>query len=145
VVAEIDALGRRTDYKYDDSGRLISVTLPQVQSTVPTLGLNEYTVTKYDPAQYHASGNTSISADGSTITLTGNEWSKINFDYTITADTILEFDFRSDVQAEIHAIGFDTDNDANDYRKFQLHGTQTATYAEHDYNDYTPGEGWKHY
>ncbi len=51
--------------------------------------------------------------DGDVLHMTGNTWKKIDPDYTVTPNTVLEFDFASSVEGEIHAIGFDTNNQLN--------------------------------
>ena len=66
-----------------------------------------------------------IEDGGSTLRIVGNGWKKIEFPYTITDDTILEFDFQSTAKGEIHGIGFDTDDSiSNPILVFQLYGTQ---------------------
>ena len=44
------------------------------------------------------------------LQIEGNGWKAIDFPYTVTEDTVLEFEFRSDAEGEIHGIGFDNDN-----------------------------------
>ncbi len=66
------------------------------------------------------------------VRLDDNVWKRYQIDYTVTADTILEFDFRSSNIPEIAAIGFDNDNNfANGNTQFFLYGQQTTgiTYA----------------
>ena len=85
-----------------------------------------------------------VEDDGSTLHITGNGWKKIDFPYTITEDTILEFDFRSDSQGEIHGIGFDTNNSISADTTFKLHGTQN--WGVSDYDNYNGDAGqWQHY
>jgi hypothetical protein len=62
--------------------------------------------------------------DGSTITLTGNIWRSIDFNYDVTTQTVLSFDFMSSVEGEIQAIGVDDDYQMKDSTLFQLFGTQ---------------------
>ncbi len=57
--------------------------------------------------------------DGDALHMTGNTWKKIDLAYTVTPNTVLEFDFASSVEGEIHAIGFDTNN--------QLSGDSTSS------------------
>ena len=83
-----------------------------------------------------------IEEGGTALHIVGNGWKKIYFPYTVTADTILEFDFQSTAEGEIHGIGFDTDNSANSDRVFKLHGTQG--WGIQTFNDYA-GESPKHY
>lgn len=70
-------------------------------------------------------GSVTVQDDGATLYLDGNRWRDIPFNYTVTANTVLEFDFRSTDEGEMHAIGFDNDdNQDNTKRAFMLHGTQ---------------------
>ena len=78
---------------------------------------------------------------GGVVTVTGNDevsftngspWKRLPFNYTITADTYLEFQFRSTFINEVSTIGFDNDqNFGNDNNRFWIYGTQTSgiTYA----------------
>lgn len=62
---------------------------------------------------------------GDDFTLSGNLWKRVFVDYTITADTVLEFEYASTIIPEISAIGFDNDNTFNnDNDRFFLYGTQ---------------------
>ncbi|HIF26287.1 MAG TPA: hypothetical protein EYG18_02355 [Micavibrio sp.] len=66
-----------------------------------------------------------LQADNFGFTLDDNMWKRIAFGETITADTILEFDFRSTNIPEIAGIGFDNDtNFGNSNDQFFLYGTQ---------------------
>jgi flagellin len=78
---------------------------------------------------------------GGTVTVIGNDqvefangspWKRLAFNYTVTPDTVLIFDFRSTLINEVSTIGFDNDqNFGNDNRRFWIYGTQTSgiTYA----------------
>lgn len=67
------------------------------------------------------SGAVAVSADGSTITVTGDARLKVRLPqpYMVTKDTMMEFEFRSPVQGAMHAIGLDTDEQM-DYRWVQV-------------------------
>ena len=85
-------------------------------------------------------GMASVSADGATVTLSDNAWQDVMADVVITEDTVLRFDFSSDVEGEIHAIGFDNDNDLSEGFMFQLSGTQG--WGLQDFSDqYVTGSG----
>lgn len=58
------------------------------------------------------------------LELNGNNWKSIPFNYTVTANTYLEFEFRSDVGAEIHGIGFENDNAISRETTFNFFGNQ---------------------
>lgn len=109
------------------------------------LNFNDYTISGYAGSQ-DASGNTfSVSDCGHTLTLSGNNWKRILLSYTVTANTILELDFKSTAQSEIQGIGFDTDDSLSSNRTFQFWGSQTwgiTTYMNYgssspDYKHYT--------
>ncbi|GAB5495479.1 MAG: hypothetical protein Phyf2KO_05590 [Phycisphaerales bacterium] len=68
--------------------------------------------------------NLTVETDGDTLSMTGNGWKSIDYEYTVTEDTILEFQFKSGTEGEIHGIGFDTDGSIDAGKTFQLHGTQ---------------------
>ncbi len=64
--------------------------------------------------------------DGSGLTLVGNAWKHLLFDYDVTANTVLSFDVTTTSGAEIVAIGFDENRTFNDRaRVFQVAGSQT--------------------
>ena len=93
-------------------------------------------VVSYGGAQ-DVEGEVVASDAGNTISLRGNNWKAAAFDYTITPNTILEFDFVSDTQGEIHAIGFDTDLQASTEFGFKLYGTQNEnTNTIQNFNNY---------
>jgi Ca2+-binding RTX toxin-like protein len=85
-----------------------------------------------------------IEDDGTSLYLEGNGWKRMVLPYGVTPDTVLEFDFRSTVEGEIHGIGLDSDNDISPTTTFQLHGTQA--WGRSEYNDYEAAAGeWQHY
>jgi flagellin-like protein len=111
----------------------------------PALAFDTATARGYDSQD----GSGSTSTSGSTLEMTGNTWKRVDYPYTVTADTMLVFEFRSDAQAEIHAIGFDDDNDLDrGVRLFQLYGTQSSQSGWQpvsDFDTYSDGTGWRTY
>ena len=82
---------------------------------------------------------------GDTLRLVGNTWKRLQLPHTVTANTVLEFDFESNVEGEVHAVGLDTNNSLNTADAFfQLGGTQ-SWWAYQDFNNYATGSGVKHY
>jgi hypothetical protein len=65
----------------------------------------------------------------------GNRWQQIPIDYTVTANTVLEFDFSSSAQADVHGIGFDKDLQLSALFTFQLYGTQN--WGAQNFHNYT--------
>jgi hypothetical protein len=89
-------------------------------------------------------GIVTVEDGGKTLHMVGNNWKKIDLNYNVTSDTVLEFDFMSTKLGEIHAIGFDTDTTISAGKTFQLYGTQV--WGVQDFHDYAPGQaGCKHY
>ena len=126
----------------------LGVVLRTAQNTTDFSAL---TFTSY--SNQDAGGTSTVEGGGSAVRLTGNTWKKVDLGapITITADTILEFDFQSSVQGEFQGIGFDT-NDVitdDDTHAFVLYGTQPgADWARtigafRNYGDVAPD--WKHY
>ncbi len=82
-----------------------------------------------------------------TISSTGNDRElKIDFPYTITPNSILEFDFSSNNDANLHAIGFDDDNMFDTAQAFQLYGTNSEEDIAtnrffNDYEQFTETQG----
>ena len=90
-----------------------------------------------------------VSDGGSTLTLFNQTSKKVDFIYNVTANTILEFQFRSDAMGYDHEIGFDNDNNYwnTDWSKptgFKLYGTETWAGWNLALNNYS-GTEWKTY
>jgi len=108
------------------------------------LDFNEFLIQSYGGAQDQAL-LVEIEDNGATLHMTGNGWKKIYFPYTLTPNSVIEFDFKSNVAGEIHGIGFDEDDSINNpIRMFQLYGTQA--WGIPDFNDYQyAAPAWQHY
>jgi hypothetical protein len=105
-----------------------------------TIDLASATINSYGGSQDAGT----FQKSGSTLILNGNAWKSINLNYTVTANTVLEFEFGSTQQGEIQGIGFDTDNGISSDRTFRLWGTQN--WGINNYNNYASSAGsWKAY
>jgi hypothetical protein len=89
------------------------------------------------------SGGTSVEDDGTTLRMTGNLWRAIAMPRDISVDTVLEFDFSSNTEGEIHGIGFDNNLTNTVSKRFSLYGTQStddisdfATYSDNGVTHY---------
>ena len=69
-------------------------------------------------------GTAAVEDDGATLYLAGNTWKRLALPYRVTPGTVLEFEFQSDKEGEIHALGFETDAAPSARRFFRLYGTQ---------------------
>lgn len=100
----------------------------------PEINFNSYTVGSYGSGQ--DGGSSAIQDAGATLFLQQNAWKSITYNYTVTANTVIEFDFRSTAEGEIHGIGFDSDDAISSNLTFQVHGTQN--WGLLNYNNYSP-------
>ncbi|MCP4421773.1 MAG: multicopper oxidase domain-containing protein [Chloroflexi bacterium] len=111
---------------------------------LPVLDFNSYTIDSYGGSQ-DIVDTTTVEDGGATLRIVGNSWKRIDFPYTLTPHTVIEFDFMSGTQGEVHGIGFDTDDTINNpIQVFQLYGTQP--WGINHYQDYAAdAPNWKHY
>ncbi|MCD8570511.1 MAG: cadherin domain-containing protein [Alphaproteobacteria bacterium] len=107
------------------------------------IDFHDYTFGSFDASQ-DVGGTVTISPDGSMLTMTGNMWKKIDLPYTVTANTVLTFEFQTDTNGEIFGIGFDDNsNFANGVYGYQLAGTQIWTgNIDQTFRNYQIGDGW---
>ena len=73
----------------------------------PALDFNQETILSYDQGQDF--GPHDILDSGATLFMDGNAWKAIDINYTVTPNTVIEFDFKSTVEGEIHEVAFDND------------------------------------
>lgn len=72
--------------------------------------------------------NAVVQDGGTGIRLEDNTWRRTSQTFAITPNTVLEFEFSSSVEGEIHAIGFDENDSLNDSpRLFNFWGSQNWT------------------
>ncbi|MEM8996402.1 MAG: serine protease, partial [Acidobacteriota bacterium] len=85
------------------------------------------------------SAQVSVQSGGDAIQLSANTWRRTTSSttFTVTANTVIEFDFSSSAQGEIHGIGFDADNTLSSDRIFKVHGTQN--WGITDFDNYAGG------
>ena len=117
----------------------------EIDSTTEQLEISTYGELQGSTGRpQNADADYQLSNSDNTLTLSGNTWAKAAFGgdgYTITSNTILSFNFESNYVGEIHAIGFDDDNNMDDANEtlFELYGTQD--WGITDYQNYTEGAG----
>ncbi len=100
-----------------------------------TLNFNNLTISSF--SNQDSDGNSSIVNGGTGLSLQNNTWKSVALNYTVTSATVIEFDFSSTSQGEIHAIGFENDNTLTSSRYFKVHGTQN--YGVTNYDNYSSG------
>jgi MSHA biogenesis protein MshQ len=139
---------QRTAESYDgerNNGPLLVVdyTPKPIELSVYTEDvIGEYGVSSYGGSSQDRTGAVEIRDAGLGLYMDGNRWQKIDFPYTVTVDTVIEFDFQSTVEGEIHGLGFDNDLDLSSDKSFRVHGTQN--FGISNFATYT-GNGTTHF
>lgn len=107
-----------------------------------TVDFAAYSINSYGGSQDN--GTYDLLDNNQTLRIQNNAWKSISLSYTVTPNTVIEFDFGSTVQGEIHGLGFDTDNGISSDRTFRVYGTQN--WGIGNYDDYAGSAGyWKSY
>jgi hypothetical protein len=111
--------------------------------STPIINFEQAVVSSYGSDQ-DRDGVASTQDEGASLRIVGNAWKKIDLPYEITPNTVLEFDFQSTQQGDIHGIGLDNDNVIGANRTFRLYGTQSFGLGDYDdYDSVAPAK--KHY
>jgi hypothetical protein len=69
-------------------------------------------------------GTVEVIENGKGVHLKANAWKKILGNYVVTANTVVEFEFKSNLAPEIVGIGFDNDEEISANFSFQVGGYQ---------------------
>jgi hypothetical protein len=118
-----------------------SNTLNVTYTATSYVDFNSYAIGSY--GGWQDQGSASVEDNGATIYVKDNAWKEIDYNTTITANTVLEFEFYSIKEGEIHSIGFDTDVQLSESFAFQVYGTQD--WGLDNYLNYSSNDGWKSY
>lgn len=128
-----------------ENRQLLSTVTPDASLAAIVVNFNTTTITSYNGAAQDISGNAVAQSSGTQLYQYGNNWKKVALNYTVTADTVIEFDYKSTAQGEIHGIGLDTDDILSPTTFFQLYGTQN-NWGISSIEQYDASAGsWKHY
>ena len=139
--AHTDA-GVRTDYDGDvrPAGAAADVGADEYFATAGDIDFSALPVVRYFSPSQDKTGPVTVEDDGATLHLTGNRWKAVPYRYTVTPNTVLEFEFQSRQEGDIHAIGLDTNLRPEPQRFFRLDGTQEWGVADFaDYAEDAPG------
>lgn len=108
------------------------------------MDFNDYNINIYASPSQDGDGLYTIENNGHTLTLKGNTWRSIDFNYTVTTDTMLSFDYMSTKEGNIQGIGFDDDAQLNpEDLLFELFGSQTR--GNQSFNTYDHLGTWVTY
>ena len=109
----------------------------------PSIIFTEELINSYNQGQ--DKGQARVSDNGKTILVENNGWKAYEYPYTLTQNTILEFDFKSTQQGELHEIGFDSDLRLRGAIRFQLYGTQSVNDNIKDFKSYIGSGEYQHF
>jgi len=124
-----------------------STSLDPLLPLATKVDFNYQPLTSYTQDTSNASAQ--ISEVGSTLKLSNTAWKKVDFIYNVNANTVLQFEFRSDAIGKVSAIGFDNDNNYwntnwSSPTGFKLSGSETWTGWNQAVNNYN-GTEWRTY
>jgi len=126
----------------DGAGGTIGTTTLNV--TVNSfLNFNNFSIDPFSGHGQDKTGPVTIEDNGATLHMVGNRWKKIDLSYNVTPNTVIEFDFASGAEGEVHAIGFDNDNSISANRMFKVHGNQN--WGINNFDNYDSSPNYKHY
>ncbi|MEF8786458.1 MAG: PKD domain-containing protein [Haloarculaceae archaeon] len=107
------------------------------------VNFSNYTLDGFD-SQDNTPNAVTVEDNGRTLSMANNTWKRIDFDYQVSSDTVLAFDFRSGARGEIHGIGFEEDNSQTADRIYRVYGTQNWGRSAYDnYSQSAPD--WQRY
>ncbi|GAA4272402.1 trypsin-like peptidase domain-containing protein [Aquimarina gracilis] len=133
VVTGSGGSGWQSDIAIDDVSIQNGSTGPG--PTCDAINFNDFSIIGF--SNQDAAGNYSVESGGEALSLTNNTWKYIALNYTVTANTVIEFTFSSSGQGEIHGVGFEDDDSLTSSRYFKVHGTQN--YGVTNYDNYAGG------
>jgi hypothetical protein len=138
---------------YGLSSETMTESVGDSTSLDPLLPLATKVDFSYQPLTSYAmdSSNASsqVSDGGSTLQLSNSAWKKVDFIYNVNANTVMQFEFRSDAIGKVSAIGFDNDNNFwntnwSNSTAFKLAGSDQWTGWNQAINNYS-GTEWRTY
>jgi hypothetical protein len=104
----------------------ISITSGPSECPAGSIDFTSLTLTSY--SNQNVTNDVTVEDGGDTLHLVGNTWVRSTSTFSVTANTVIDFEFASGSQGEIHAIGFDNNDTLNDDpRHFMFWGTQSWT------------------
>ena len=99
-------------------------TTPSTDDVVPDIAPLTFDIADFSSFSNQDTNPTGTLVNGTRVELNGNNWKSVDFDYEVTQHSVMTFDFQSSNRGEIHALGFDNDNNHETDKAIQLYGTQ---------------------
>jgi len=136
VVIEASQPGNE-EYEAAEPIRQTFSVIPNEPEACPPIDLSEKEINSFG---FFQDKGMMAFTEAEELFISENAWKSIPFDYEVTSETILEFEFKSDSQGEIHGIGLDDNNWQTQRYTFQLYGTQE--WGLQNFHTYS-GEGYQ--
>ena len=114
---------------------------PPIANCEP-LDFNSLTISSHGGSQ--DAGVAEVLDSGKTLKVSNNGWKSIPFSATLSANSMLEFEFNSDITGEYHAIGLSSTNAWEASRSIKIFGTQDVG-NDIEASDSYAGSGYQHY
>ncbi|GAB4193881.1 MAG: hypothetical protein Tsb002_24810 [Wenzhouxiangellaceae bacterium] len=109
----------------DSTSQSVTVTSPPTGNCpAGSIDFNSFATTSFSNQDNTGSGSVTVEDGGDTLALIGNRWRASTQTFSVTPNTVIEFDFAGGPQGEIHGIGFDEDDTISQNRIFRFWGTQ---------------------
>lgn len=89
-------------------------------------------------------GTYTVQDDGASILIEGNVWKAVEINYTFSQNTVIEFDFKSTSQGEIHELSFDNDLTLLTTNRIVPYGTQGYA-GDYSITPYSGSGDYEHY
>ncbi|MDX1940323.1 MAG: zinc-dependent metalloprotease [Saprospiraceae bacterium] len=86
-------------------------------------------------------GSYTLLNNGAELKIQNNAWKAIHMNYNVTPNTVVEMEFGSTLQGEIHGFGFDNDDNISSNRTIKLYGKQP--WGIQNYSTYPGGNIWR--
>lgn len=126
--------GTRVEYTIDFDD-------PGPDDPIESINFEHYTINSYGGSQDRG---TFELPTPNTLAIYDNAWKSIEYNYSVTTQTVIEFEFKSTVQGEIHGIGMDDTNDRISFLKtIKVYGLQN--WGNTIFDTYTSTDGWMKY
>lgn len=125
----------------------VETTVTDGRSTVATWDPSSPDFDGFTSSQNTGYGSATVSDGGRTVRLEGNRWQYIAYEYEVTEDTRLTFEFKSTAQGDIHGIGLENDQYQTSDRIVRVYGTQNwgVDVSSVGGTYYQESDGWRRY
>ncbi len=97
----------------------------------------------YNSFSNQDNGTAQLQNGNTELVLSDNAWKYVDINYTVTANTVIQFEFGSTIEGEIHGLGLESDNSLSSNLVFKVHGTQN--WGITDFDNYPGNSTWVSY